>query len=224
MDGIHDLGGMHGFGAVVVRSGPVFKERWEGRVHAMLSLALGAGVSNTDKFRHAIERLPPLRYLSFGYYERWLAALETILVEDGVLLAGELDECIGRLATAAASVAGGSEVSENNQPHNRSSHRGAKRPLARPPRFAVGQSVLARTIHPPGHTRLPRYVRGKRGVVGEIYPSFVFPDTNAHDLGEQPQHVYAVVFAGEELWGEESEPGTRISVDLFESYLEAIDD
>jgi nitrile hydratase len=88
------------------------------------------------------------------------------------------------------------------------------------PRFSAGDAVRARNLHPAGHTRLPRYVRGRRGSVDRVYPAFVFPDTSAHDRGEQPQYLYNVRFDGAELWGPAAEPGSCVSIDLFESYLE----
>ena len=191
MDGIHDLGGMDGFGSVVVeRDEPVFHAAWEGRVFALGSLAIAGGLANPDAFRHAIERLPPVEYLTAGYYGRWLAALERLVAERGA------QPRPARTATA-------------------------RRDAPRAARFAVGDAVVARNLHPAGHTRLPRYVRGRRGVVAHVHPAWVFPDTNAHGRGEHPQHVYAVRFAATELWGDGADPAAFLHVDLFESYLEA---
>jgi nitrile hydratase subunit beta len=191
VDGIHDLGGMQGFGPVVVEPDePVFHAPWEGRVFAMAALVMARGIANPDAFRHAIERLPPVVYLSAGYYRRWLAALERLVGERG----------------DAAPAAPGPP--------------GARREVAEAPRFAAGQAVIARDVHPGGHTRLPRYVRGRRGVVARVHPAWVFPDTNAHGQGEQPQHAYAVRFAARELWGDGADARAAIHVDLFESYLE----
>jgi nitrile hydratase len=99
-----------------------------------------------------------------------------------------------------------------------------RREVNRAPRFGAGDAVRARDGHPAGHTRLPRYVRGKRGRIESVYDAYVFPDTNAHDRGEAPQHLYCVAFAGEELWGADAEPGTVVHLDLFESYLDPITD
>jgi nitrile hydratase subunit beta len=190
MDGIHDLGGMHGFGPVVVECDePVFHAAWEGRVFALAALAIAGGLANPDAFRHAIERLSPVEYLTAGYYGRWLAALERLVAERGVR---------PRLASAGT----------------------ARRDASRVARFVAGDAVLARNVHPAGHTRLPRYVRGRRGVVARVHPPWVFPDTNAHDRGEDPQHVYAVRFPATELWGDDADPAASVHVDLFESYLE----
>jgi nitrile hydratase len=194
VNGIHDMGGMHGFGAVPrERDGGAYRPfaaPWEGRVRALWALVMGSGSVNVDRFRHAIERLDPVTYLSAGYYGRWLAALEAVLREQG-----------GRLEATG----GG---------------RGARREIAVPPRFGVGEAVRTRNLQPEGHTRLPGYARGKRGEIALQQGIWVFPDTNAHGRGEHPQHVYSVRFDGCELFGAEAEPGLAVHVDLFESYLE----
>jgi hypothetical protein len=196
VDGIHDLGGMQGFGPVVVEPDePVFHAPWEGRVFALASLVVGRGLATPDAFRHAIERLPPVVYLTAGYYGRWLAAVERLLVETGV-------------------VAGAPSPAGHVPAH------GALREVAAAPRFAVGEPVVARNVHPAGHTRLPRYVRGRRGVVVRVHPAWVFPDTNAHGLGESPQYVYAVRFTARELWGDDADPRAVVHVDVFESHVE----
>ena len=255
MDGIHDLGGMHGFGAVVVeRDEPVFHARWEGRVLALTGATGGSFDPNVDKFRHAIERLDSVTYLTAGYYGRWLRALETRLVESGELEPGAVDRRARELARAPdaagdrpAGTAGRGATWSSGTPgstggagawsgaeHSRSDPTVAppapgptasppsryRREVDRAPKFQAGDAVRARSFHPPGHTRLPRYARGKRGRIAAVYAAYVFPDTHAHDLGEDPQHVYCVAFAGEELWGPDAEPGTVVHLDLFESYLE----
>src|SRR5262249_19734127 len=148
------------------------------------------GVANPDAFRHAIERLDPVAYLTAGYYGRWLAATELLL-----------REAADRAPAPPASP-------------------GALRAAARAPRFAAGARVRTRRLHTAGHTRLPRYARGLRGTVALVHPAFVFPDTHAHGRGERPQHVYAVRFAARELWGDGAEPGVHVHVDCFEDYLE----
>ena len=219
MDGIHDLGGMHGFGAVEVEENePVFHDAWEGRVNVMLGRVLQAGIGNVDRFRHAIERMPSQRYLSSSYYERWMHSIETLLVEHGELTWKQIEAARERVRCGK-----GAEVQQGAE-RLRPPILGAKRQIDRRPKFAVEQVVRTMELRPTGHTRLPRYASGKRGRIGAIYPAFVYPDANAHDGGEQPQHVYAVLFEGEELWGAEAEQGTRVSLDLFESYLEAADD
>ncbi len=212
MNGIHDLGGMHGFGTVETEANePVFHAPWEGRLFALTNLCLGLGIGNIDRFRHAIERLPPVSYLTSGYYGRWLAAIETLLEEEGMVRRCEIDARDRGEESPAAKV-------ELPSPTPGAS----RRTVAAAPRFAVGQQVRARNINPSGHTRLPRYARGKCGVIARVHPAWVFPDTNAHGRGENPQYAYAVRFAATELWGPDAEPGTAVHVDLFESYLESL--
>lgn len=192
VNGIHDLGGMHGFGAVVVeRDEPVFHANWEKRVFGAALLAMGAGLANLDRFRHAIERLDPVEYLRAGYYGRWLGALERVV----------------------------REYRENGE-RLESAEPGSLRPIDTVPSFAVGARVRARNLQPAGHTRLPGYARGKRGTIARVYPVFILPDTNAHLQGENPQRVYAVRFEATELFGSAAEPNACVHVDLFESYLE----
>jgi nitrile hydratase beta subunit len=216
MNGIHDLGGMHGFGRINVEANePAFHEAWEGRVFAMAALTASLGLRSLDSFRHAIERLSPVAYLTAGYYGRWLAALETLLAEAGVVTREELDSRVsGRLQpeTGPASLAGSSTPLQ--------APRGAQRSIDAAPRFSVGQAVRTRNMHPSGHTRLPRYARGKRGVVARVHPVWVFPDSNAHGRGEQPQYAYAVRFEAAELWGPDAEARAAVHVDCFEMYLE----
>lgn len=212
---------MHGFGRPRVEENPpVFHAPWEGRTHALLSLILAAGVGNIDKFRHAIERMPPLRYLESSYYERWLTSIETLLVENDVASEEEINEAFEQVCEAGSSQIAEADGDQPSRP--RPEHSGALRPLATPPRFKVEDRVRTESNHPASHTRLPRYARGKQGRIGEVYPSFVFPDTNAHDEGESPQYVYSVLFEGAELWGDDAESGTTVSLDLFESYLETV--
>jgi len=222
MDGIHDLGGKHGFGPVSVEAHePAFHERWEARVFAMLRAAGVAGaLRNSDQFRHAIERIDPGAYLTHGYYGRWLGGIETLLVEAGVIGHGELDARVRALGGNADALVAARPAAHPDtidylppEPHSR-------RELAGLPRFGVGDRVRT-ALHPvPGHTRLPAYARGRCGVVVAHHGGWVFPDSNAHGDGERPQHLYTIAFAGVELWGSHSEPGTRVHLDLFEPYLE----
>jgi nitrile hydratase len=188
MDGIHDMGGMQGFGAIP--TGPdgaaTFAEDWQRRV---FGLAVVGGLANIDAFRHAIERTDPLVYLSAGYWGRWLAALELVIAEN--------DESI------------------------RPTDPLARRAIESEPVFSVGDRVRARDMYVSGHTRLPAYARGRRGIVDGVRGGWVFPDTHAHGRGENPQHVYGVRFEARELWGQTAESGTMVFLDLFESYLES---
>ncbi len=225
MNGVHDMGGMDGFGRVAREANePVFHAEWEGRVFALASLVLGRAGINVDGFRHAIERIPPARYLASSYYERWMLALETLLVERGLVERGEL---IARLRLQPEDVAAGSErrvAATEPSPSRGSSPRppspATKRARGRPARFREGDEVRARNLNPAGHTRLPRYVRGRTGAVRRDWGVFTYPDTNAHHAGENPQHVYCVEFPARELWGKPARARERVFIDLWEDYLE----
>ncbi|MDH5738655.1 MAG: nitrile hydratase subunit beta, partial [Gammaproteobacteria bacterium] len=220
MDGIHDLGGRQGFGQVQIEANePVFHERWEAVVFSMVLAGLRTGAwNNTDRFRHAIERIDPVAYLTHGYYGRWLAAIETLLVEAGVLTLEEVDARVGkdRLPSsghAARPVAEPAPLTENTNLLT------ASRSVSTPPRFQPGDEVMTCATGCSGHTRLPAYARGKKGRVIRYQGGWVFPDTNAHGQGEQPTHLYTVSFDGKALWGDATESGVCVSLDLFEPYL-----
>jgi hypothetical protein len=192
VDGIHDLGGRHGFGgSLEVRDESTFHDVWERRVFGTTMALAAGGCFSTDAFRHALERVDPVTYLADGYFGRWMAGV-SLLLDEGRIVPGRVAD-----PTAARAVAG-------------------------PPRFAPGDAVRTRNLHRAGHTRLPAYARGKRGAVVLVQGGWVLPDTNAHDRGEHPEHVYAVRFEGVELWGDAAEPGTCVCLDCFESYLEPI--
>lgn len=207
MDGVHDMGGTEGFGPVE-RDEVVFHSDWERRVFGMQMTAQMEN-TNTDEFRHSVERLDPALYLSSTYYGRWLASLEVRLAERGLIASDDVDARAGAAARPRA-------VATIGLPKGSPSG-GPMRMLKQPPRFATGDRVHVREAHPQGHTRLPRYVRGKAGTVGLAHPAFVFPDTHAHGLGEDPQYVYAVRFSARDLWGEGDHV---VHVDVWESYLE----
>jgi nitrile hydratase beta subunit len=218
VNGPHDLGGADGFGPVVAEADePVFHADWERRVFG-LSLAAGAAGSwNLDQSRFARESIPPARYLASSYYEIWLAGLERLLVEDGMVTPDELAQ--GRADGPAPP--GGRRLAAGDVARAMSSRRGSTaRPAVRAAQFGPGDAVRARVIHPAGHTRLPRYVRGRTGVVEAVHGCHVFPDHHAAGLGEDPQWLYTVVFDGRELWGADTDPTVAVSVDAFEPYLE----
>jgi len=220
MDGIHDLGGRQGFGPVVREdSEPVFHARWEAFVFTLEKRVFVDGVcANADQFRHAIERIDPVAYLTHGYYGRWLGGLETLLVETGNLDPAELTErVLARGGRTSDLVAARPKEHPDRVPP--STERGARRQVADPARFAIGESVRTSAVPVSGHTRLPAYARGRVGTVTGIQGGWVLPDTNAHGRGEHPQHLYSVRFEGAELWGVEAEPRQALYLDLFESYL-----
>jgi nitrile hydratase len=214
MNGVHDMGGMDGFGPVLPEPNePVFHADWERRMYALVGSVMGSAQVNIDEFRHAIERIPPARYLASSYYERWLAAAETILVERGVVTREEL------LAKQDASI-DPTLIASGVATHGPSSVKSTAKPQRA--RYAKGARVRARNLNPAGHTRLPRYVRGKAGVVARDWGVFVFPDTNAPHAGTKPQHCYSVSFDARELWGKSAGSRERVYIDLWEDYLEPL--
>ena len=208
MNGPQDLGGQMGFGPVRPEAGePVFHAPWEAKALG-LTLAVGAlGHWNIDESRHARESLPPAVYHASSYYEIWIHALEVLVARHNLLAPDAPAPHPRRLAASAVPgvLAAGSAYA---------------RDVATPPRFSVGDRVRARNIHPRGHTRLPRYVRGHIGIVEAEHGGFILPDTHAHGRGEAPERLYTVVFDGAELWGPDAELGLTVSVDAWESYLE----
>ena len=217
MNGIHDMGGMHGMGPVCRETGePVFHEAWEGRVFA-LSFAVRAWRKwNIDAGRYEIELIPPADYLRMSYYERWLARLVQLMIKRGLVTREEVEA--GR--SAAGSPKAEPPLTAERVPTMVRSGALASRDVPVSARFEVNQRVRARTMHPAGHTRLPRYVRGKIGTVERDHGVYVFPDTNALFLGENPQHVYSVRFAARELWGDQASPRDAVYLDLWDDYLE----
>jgi nitrile hydratase len=217
MNGAHDMGGAHGFGAVLPEPDePVFHADWERRMLA-LTLAMGAtGQWTLDASRFARENRPPTNYLSMSYYQVWLAGLQQLLVERGLVAADEL--AAGRSLRPARAVKrtlaarDTARLLQRGGPTNREAPRQA--------RFQVGDQVWARNMHPVTHTRLPRYVRGHAGTITCVHGCHVFPDSNAHGHGEDPQWLYTVSFQGPELWGAAADPTVTVSVDAFEPYLE----
>lgn len=219
MNGIHDMGGMTCFGPVRREDDePVFHADWERHVFALSNAAL-AYVGPVDRFRHAIERMDPVEYLTTSYYEHWLAGMETLLREFGYVTDEEIES--GQVAhvkqppypppnaeMVEALVRGGAPASR---------YEGRMEPALK-----VGDKVRTRNLEVRGHTRLPRYVRGKVGVIAAHHGSHVFPDTLAHDLGENAQPLYTVRFEARELWGDNVERRDCVYLDLWEDYLEKI--
>lgn len=220
MEGIADMGGTDGWGRVRPPRGdePVFAEPWEGRAFAlgMLSIRVACGGLNADAFRHTVERLDRSAYLDDGYYGRWLNGAELMLTETAFLAPGALD---ARARNLRGEHTAEPPVPEHARPGRAPTAPGWIRTVEAAPAFAVGERVRARDISPPGHTRMPGYVRGHAGIVEAVRPAAVLPDTNAHFKGENPEHVYSVRFDSRELWGSGSEP-FMVTAELYESYLE----
>jgi nitrile hydratase subunit beta len=216
VNGVHDMGGMHGFGPVEPEPGePVFHAEWERRAFA-LTLAMGAtGQWTLDAARFAREDWAAPVYLSRTYYEIWLAGLERLLAERDLVSAEEV--AAGRPLTDARLL---DPVGPDAAARMLRSGGPTNREAPRPARFGAGDRVRARNLNPATHTRLPRYVRGHAGTVVVVHGCHVFPDVNAHGGGEDPQWLYTVRFDGRDLWGPDSDPTVAVSVDAFEPYLE----
>jgi nitrile hydratase len=220
VDGIHDMGGMQDWGSVSAPSPDErpFREEWEKRAFALALLSMRVSGTNLDAFRHSMNRLEPLDYLADGYYGRWLRGAENLLTDSGIIAPGAVD--------ARTRKELGEEVMEPPEPEaSRPDYKpagpGSLRPLDASPRFSPGDPVRAKDIHPSGHTRLPRYVRGRVGTVRQVQPAHLFPDTNAHFEGENVQHVYSVEFLSSELWGADAEV-FLLNIDLYDDYLEPV--
>lgn len=213
MNGVHDMGGMHGLGPIAPEADePVFHADWEKRVLAM-NLSAGAGRWNIDAGRHAIERIPGQDYLRMSYYEKWFTRLIMLSVERGAITAEELAS--GRAAepreTPLLTADRVADVLNAGGPTDRA--------VPAAPAFKVGDRVRTRNLNPTGHTRLPRYARDKAGVIERLHGAHVFPDSNAHFQGEDPRHLYTVRFAARDLWGEAAAPRDAVYIDLWEPYL-----
>jgi nitrile hydratase len=211
------MGGMHGMGPVQYeKNEPVFHLGWESRVFALM-LATGAwGKWNIDASRHSREVIPPDEYLRMSYYEKWYAGLIGLLINSSLVTRTEVESGVPSPGTSKATP----PLTVDKIPAMLATRINASRDVKVPPRFQAGQRVRARNMHPVGHTRLPRYARGKVGTVERDHGVFVFPDTNAHFLGEKPQHVYSVRFAARELWGEQASPRDSAYLSMWDDYLE----
>ncbi|HEX9446931.1 MAG TPA: nitrile hydratase subunit beta [Dongiaceae bacterium] len=218
MNGAQDLGGMMGFGPVQPEPNePVFHAAWEKRALG-ITLSCGAlGEWNIDISRHARETLHPVDYLASSYYEVWIKGLIKLLTTTQLVSPAEL--AAGHsLSPARATRKPALTASEVAAALARGGP--CDRPVTKAAAFAPGDHVRTKNINPTGHTRLPRYVRGKVGVIDRVQGSYVFPDSNAHGAGENPHWVYSVVFQGSEIWGPEADPTLTIAVDCWEPYLE----
>lgn len=211
MNGIHDMGGMQDMGPLQYQKNePVFHAGWEGRTFAMTFATTPPG------FRYQIELIPPEEYLRMSYYEKWLTALVELLLKGDMITRAELETGKPVPGTRKGELLTAAKVQEIL-------FKGTPSPRQVPvvaPLFQTGQQVRARNINPVGHTRLPRYTRGKLGTIEMDYGVSNFPDTRAPQLGDKPQHVYAVRFAARELWGEQASPHDSVYVALSEDYLE----
>ena len=219
MDGAHDMGGAKGFGPVVPEPNePVFHGDWERRAFALTVAMARPGGWNIDMSRFARENRPPEDYLSKSYFQIWLAGLETLMIERGLVTREEIEagKALSPPKPGVTPIAP-TEVTPAIR-RGGPTEREAKRPAM----FAVGETVRMKDIHPVTHTRLPQYVRGHLGTIELNHGCHVFPDTNSLGKGEDPQWLYTVRFDGPELWGKDADPTLCVSVDAWESYLERV--
>jgi nitrile hydratase len=218
MNSIADMGGMHGFGALDLSEDAwPFHDDWERRILGITFATLGAGLFNVDEIRSVTESIEPATYLGSTYFERWLYTAEVLLQRKGVVAAQELAR--GRSASPGSAVPVVTQAIAQAIVEQGATSRSAE---GAAPRFRPGDAVLARNINPTHHTRLPRYIRGRRGVVMLDHGTFVLPDSNAAGLGARPQHVYGVRFTARELWGQQASDRDTLQIDLFDDYLEPV--
>src|SRR4029078_13000978 len=204
MDGMHDLGGRQGFGAVRYRpDARAFDEAWEVRVNSLYAFAVRRGIFNMDEYRHAIERMEPRHYLSASYYERSLTSLATLCLEKGIVPREELEARAEGLFPLALPSAPG----RTNAPQRE--------------RFAAGDRVRVTTDHVPGHVRMPAYIRGKTGVVVSESPAYPFPDAHAHGVEAADEPTYDVRFSTSELWPNAADAAFG-HLGVFQSHLQRL--
>jgi len=211
------MGGMHGMGPIEhEKNEPVFHATWEGRLFA-LRRAMGAwGKWNIDTTRHEVELVPAAEYLELSYYARQFAAFLEMLVKSKLVTREEIESGVAAPGQPAATPALTPEKAAALVAKGAPTSRDVKAAA----RFKVGQRVRARNINPVGHTRLPRYARGKLGTIERDHGVFVLPDSNAHFRGENPEHVYSVRFSARELWGEQASPRDSVHLDMWDDYLD----
>lgn len=226
MDGIHDMGGVEGYGPIPYVPGEPISigPRWHAVAAAAMFALLRSRRTNIDAHRHRIERIDPRQYLPITYWGRWLVAIESAMIDQGITDPSSI---------AATIRARGHDPAESAAPppmvpavalESRDNEPTFIRSVPHRPKFAVGDRVRTLTHAPhEGHHRLPRYCRGRFGTIARAYPAFTLPDTVAHGRGENPNYLYAVAFEGRELWGPDGDPAQTCHLDLFEPYLEPVE-
>jgi len=217
MNGIHEMGGMHGFGPVTPADNEAtFHDEWERRVFGLYVSLVSQGCFAVDEHRHAVERIDPASYLSSSYYGCWLAGIETLLVEKDLVTAAEI-----QAATEAGETPADEEAPKLTEAALSFVYEGESTECAASghPRFEPGESVRVRNHHPDGHTRCPRYARRATGVVSDNLGSFSLPDTIVGEEHERAEPLYSVRFTHHELWGPDHPTDDYVYLDLWESYL-----
>ena len=218
MNGIHDIGGMDNIGPVnIEKDEPVFHDDWERKVYALTLATMGAGIFVTDEVRFVTETIPPSDYLTFKYYEKWLYSLEQLVLQKNVVTREELES--GKVMAPELTVGVEAAPAERMQ-YGMNNRIPVFVEVDIPPKFMVGDAIIAKNINPLHHTRIPRYIRGRRGVVEMNHGIFLLPDTNAHGGPDKPQHVYNVRFSARELWGEDAPANDCVYIDLFDDYMD----
>ena len=217
MNGVHDVGGLQDMGRVQHdKEEPVFHAPWEGRIYGIDRSLRFVGKWNLDAWRHQIELLPPADYFRMSYYERWLEVNQQLAVKHGLITPDELETGSPDPGSAKATPALTAAIAAQRLGRGIPSSRDPKFP----PQHKVGQRVRARNLNTPGHTRPPRYARGKLGIITRDHGVYLFPDTNAHFQGEKRQHVYSVRFTARELWGVTASARDSVHLDMWDDYLE----
>ncbi len=226
MNGIHDLGGHDGYGPIMVEENePIFHAEWERAVLAMFPQAFAAGYFNLDEFRHGIEKMAPVDYLTHPYYAHWVHTMEELILRDASISADELSARTTYYrenpdAPLPATVNPGlvelvETIVKAGGP--------ARRDRAEPPRFAIGDQVIVKSDSPYGHTRRAGYIRGRRGTIVLFHGSYIYPDSAAMGRGEDPHYVYTVRFTSTELYGDETgDPAAVMNIDVWEPYIDPV--
>jgi nitrile hydratase subunit beta len=220
MNGIHDMGGMQDMGPIDYDPHePVFDETWEGRVWALMRATAAFGPARRKNFRYELEILPPADYLRMSYYERLFTTLIDRLLGGKAITQTELDSGHPDAGSARATPRLTPAVVDAQLARRTSLRRDD---VHVKPRFRTGQRVRARNINPAGHTRLPRYVRGRLGTIVRDHGVFNLQDTDpeGYPLGDNPQHVYTVRFSARDLWGDQASARDSVFADLWDGYLE----
>ncbi|KQV41337.1 nitrile hydratase subunit beta [Rhizobium sp. Root1204] len=219
MNSIHDLGGMHGMGPLPFEENePKFHAEWERTVFGVNMLLLLSGAYTADEHRHSMEKIPALHWLESPYYLHWIDGFETILQDKGIVTAEEMDSGKSSMSGRAGPLANyiDPDAIRNIALHNHP----VTGDIEKVPSFKEGDVVRAKNINPRTHTRLPRYTRGKKGIVVKHVGACLYADARAHGGSEQFQHTYSVRFEGKELWGPDAGPRDAVYIDLYDSYLE----
>ncbi|MCP2238238.1 nitrile hydratase subunit beta [Prauserella halophila] len=223
MDGVHDLGGRQGIGAVRPEPDePVFHSDWERSVLTMFPAMAMAGAFNLDQFRAAMERIPAAEYLATRYFEHWIHSMTEHGVRAGIFDPQDLERRTRYYQQnpqeAPPKKAKPEQVDALRQMISNGDE--YRREVEAPPIFEVGDQVRVKPGASTTHTRRAGYVRGKAGEIVGVHGAYVFPDTNAIGGGDCPEHLYTVRFTGAELWGDEpNAANTIVHIDQWEPYL-----